>query len=131
MAKKLPLVIAAAAALLLGPLSNSAEADLKDFGRAVKSGAKEVGHAVKDGAKEVGHAVKDGAKEVGHATKSAFKGGAGTRSGVRGGGRRHGGGGHHRGRRGLSGYGPTLAMGPPFTMSPNHLGSGTFWTVVL
>ena len=45
------------------------------------------------------HAVKDGAKEVGHAVKGAFKGGAGTRSGVRGGGRRHGGGGHRGGGR--------------------------------
>ena len=87
MAKKLSLVIAAALALTLAAPKGAQADPFREFGRAVKSGAKEVGHAVKDGAKEVGQAVK-----------SVFKGGAGTRSGVKGGGKRRGGGGRRHKR---------------------------------
>ncbi len=82
------LVVALALTFAAATFAGGAEANpFKDFG-----------HAVKDGAKDVGHAVKDAAREVGHGVKGAFKGGAGTRSGVKAGGRRHGGGRHRGGR---------------------------------
>jgi hypothetical protein len=77
-----------AVAMLVGPASAGAN-PFRDFG-----------HDVKDGAREVGRAIKQGARETGHALKRVFKGGAGTRTGVRAGGHKHAaGGGGRRGRR--------------------------------
>jgi hypothetical protein len=59
---------------------------------------KDFGHKVKDTAKEVGRDIKHGAKEAGHSVKRIFKGGAGTRSGARGGGRHRGTRPHRAGR---------------------------------
>ena len=80
MTRKLSLGLGLAAALLFAAPADVQANPFKDFGRAVK-----------DGAKTVGRGVKDGAKTVGRGVKGVFKGGAGTRSGAKAGGRRHGG----------------------------------------